>query len=144
MEKNAKNAAFFYKECKRMQRTPRSFIKNAKERKNVAFFWKEHLPNPGRFERQGWIQTFLPNKYGTILSFFRCQNFYVYDNDIFHWGPEGLNIKIKSKKVSFLRRENEDNYWRRSKKALSLCTKFVHLFTYCTLVCRGIRIRISF
>ena len=29
-----------------MQRTPRSFIKNAKERKNVAFFWKEHLPNP--------------------------------------------------------------------------------------------------
>ena len=25
----------------------RSFEKNAKERKNVAFFWKEHMPNPG-------------------------------------------------------------------------------------------------
>ena len=39
----AKNAAFFYEErkqneSKRTQRTPRSFIKNAKERKNVAFF----------------------------------------------------------------------------------------------------------
>ena len=30
-----------------MQRTKHSFIKNAKERKNVAFFWKEHMPNPG-------------------------------------------------------------------------------------------------
>ena len=29
-----------------MQRTPHSFIKNAKEHKNVAFFWKERLPNP--------------------------------------------------------------------------------------------------
>ena len=28
-----KNAAFFYKERKRMQKTPRSFIKNVKERK---------------------------------------------------------------------------------------------------------------
>ena len=26
----------------------RSFIKNAKERKNIAFFWKEYLPNPGQ------------------------------------------------------------------------------------------------
>ena len=33
IKKNAKNAAFFYKECKRMQRTPYSFIKNAKERR---------------------------------------------------------------------------------------------------------------
>ena len=32
-KKNAKNATFFYKERKRMQRTPRFFIKNAKERK---------------------------------------------------------------------------------------------------------------
>ena len=32
-KKNAKNAAFLYKERKRMQRTPHSFIKNAKERK---------------------------------------------------------------------------------------------------------------
>ena len=32
MEKNEKNAAFFYKEQKR--------------RKNVAFFWKERMPNP--------------------------------------------------------------------------------------------------
>ena len=29
-----------------MQRMPRSFMKNAKERKNVTFFWKELLPNP--------------------------------------------------------------------------------------------------
>ena len=29
-----------------MQRTPHSFIKNVKERKNVAFFWKERMPNP--------------------------------------------------------------------------------------------------
>ena len=43
---NAKNAAFFYKEGKR---TPRSFIKNAKERKNVGFFWKEPMPNPAFF-----------------------------------------------------------------------------------------------
>ena len=55
MQKNAKNATFFYKECKRMQRTQCSFIKNVKERKecNVllkrmqknirecAFFYKE-------------------------------------------------------------------------------------------------------
>ena len=32
-----------------MQRTPHSFIKIAKERKNVAFFWKEHMPNPAFF-----------------------------------------------------------------------------------------------
>ena len=31
MLKNTKNAAFYYKERKRMQRTPSSFIKNAKE-----------------------------------------------------------------------------------------------------------------
>ena len=37
-EKNAKNAAFFYKERKRMKRMLRSFIKNGKESKNVAFF----------------------------------------------------------------------------------------------------------
>ena len=39
----------FYKERKRTQknaRTLRSFEKKAKERKNVAFFWKERLPNP--------------------------------------------------------------------------------------------------
>ena len=33
-----------------MQRTPRSFIKNGKERKNVAFFWKERMPNPAKNE----------------------------------------------------------------------------------------------
>ena len=32
------NAAFFYKERKRTQRTQCSFIKNAKEREIVAFF----------------------------------------------------------------------------------------------------------
>ena len=32
--KNAKNAAFFYKECKRTQRTPNSFIKNPNERRS--------------------------------------------------------------------------------------------------------------
>ena len=26
-----------------------SFIKNAKERKNVAFFWKKRLPSPVQF-----------------------------------------------------------------------------------------------
>ena len=41
-----KNAVFFYKEWKRMQRTFRSFIKNGNESKNVAFFWKERMPNP--------------------------------------------------------------------------------------------------
>ena len=54
-----RNAAFFYKAGKRMQRTFHSFYKerkrmrerfvllekNAKERKNIAFFWKEHMPN---------------------------------------------------------------------------------------------------
>ena len=30
-----------------MQRMFRSFEKNAKERENVAFFWKERMPNPG-------------------------------------------------------------------------------------------------
>ena len=29
-----------------MQRTFHSFEKNAKERENVAFFWKERMPNP--------------------------------------------------------------------------------------------------
>ena len=28
------------------QKMFRSFIKNGKERKNVAFFWKERMPNP--------------------------------------------------------------------------------------------------
>ena len=37
-KKSAKNAAFFYKERKRTQRTLHSFIKNAKEHKNVALF----------------------------------------------------------------------------------------------------------
>ena len=37
-----------------MQRTKRSFIKNAKERKNVALFWKERMPNPG--DREGIAQ----------------------------------------------------------------------------------------
>ena len=33
--------AFFYKERKRTQRTPRSFIKTLKNAKNVPFFYKE-------------------------------------------------------------------------------------------------------
>ena len=37
-EKNAKNAMFFCKECKRMERTQCSFAKNVKERENVSFF----------------------------------------------------------------------------------------------------------
>ena len=40
MENNAKNAAFFYKERKRMQRTLGSFIKNGKKCKNIGFFEK--------------------------------------------------------------------------------------------------------
>ena len=40
-EKNAKNAAFFYKECKRTQRKQHSFAKNVKERENVSFFCKK-------------------------------------------------------------------------------------------------------
>ena len=39
---NAKNGAFFYKERKRKQRTPHSFIKNEKERKKRrVHFYKE-------------------------------------------------------------------------------------------------------
>ena len=34
-----------------MQRMFRSFEKNTKERENVAFFWKERMPNPG-YRRQ--------------------------------------------------------------------------------------------
>ena len=37
---------FFYKEWKRRQKTFRSFINDRKERKNVAFFFKERMPNP--------------------------------------------------------------------------------------------------
>ena len=44
MEKNAKNVPFFYKERKKPQRTPHSYIKNGKERKNVAFFQKNGCP----------------------------------------------------------------------------------------------------
>ena len=33
------------KECKERCVTPHSFIKNGKEGKNVAFFWKERMPN---------------------------------------------------------------------------------------------------
>ena len=36
--KERKERRVHYKECKRMQRTKHSFIKNAKERKNIAFF----------------------------------------------------------------------------------------------------------
>ena len=32
-----------------MLRMLRSFEKNVKERKNVAFFWKECMPNPGKY-----------------------------------------------------------------------------------------------
>ena len=31
-----------------MQRTPHSYLKNGKERKNVALFWKERMPNPAK------------------------------------------------------------------------------------------------
>ena len=34
------------KERKRTQRIQRSFIKNRKERKNIALCWKERMPNP--------------------------------------------------------------------------------------------------
>ena len=37
-KKNAKNAAFFYKERKITQRIPLSFIKNGKERKECRVF----------------------------------------------------------------------------------------------------------
>ena len=39
-EKNGKNATFFCKEPKRMQRMFRFFAKNAKECENVSFFCK--------------------------------------------------------------------------------------------------------
>ena len=32
-----------------MQRTTHSFIKNEKELKNAAFFWKEQMPNPAQY-----------------------------------------------------------------------------------------------
>ena len=38
-----------------MQRTPHSFIKHAKECKNVAFFWKERSPNPGSLIGIKWL-----------------------------------------------------------------------------------------
>ena len=44
-QKNAKNAAFYYKERKRMQRTPHSFIKNAKERKECRVLLKRTQKN---------------------------------------------------------------------------------------------------
>ena len=45
MRKNAKNATFFYKERKRMQRTQRSFIKNVKERKECNVLLKRMQKN---------------------------------------------------------------------------------------------------
>ena len=59
-----KNAAFFYKEHKRTQRTKHSFIKNVKELKNVAFFWKELMPNPAT--DWDWVGTCLPAPCGLI------------------------------------------------------------------------------
>ena len=38
---------FFYKERKRTKEHTVLFIKNVIERENVAFFWKECMPNPG-------------------------------------------------------------------------------------------------
>ena len=46
MQKNAKNGTFFYKECKRTQRTERSFIKNAKERKERNILLKRTDAQP--------------------------------------------------------------------------------------------------
>ena len=45
MQKNAKNATFFYKERKRMQRTQCSFIKNVKERKECNVLLKRMQKN---------------------------------------------------------------------------------------------------
>ena len=56
MEKNAKNAAFFYKEWKRMQRTLRSFIKNGKECKERHVLLKRTEKNAKTlrsFEKNG-------------------------------------------------------------------------------------------
>ena len=38
-----------------MQRMPHSFIKNGKECKNVAFFWKERMPNPEK-KAEAWFK----------------------------------------------------------------------------------------
>ena len=47
-----------------MQKMFRSFIKNGKERKNIAFFWKERVPNPVQLQRSNVeyapINFFLP------------------------------------------------------------------------------------
>ena len=40
-----------------MQKTFRSFIKKGKECKNVAFFWKERMPNPSMEVQSGHTQT---------------------------------------------------------------------------------------
>ena len=40
---------FFYKEQVRTHRLFHFFIRNGKECKNVAFFWKERMPNPAFF-----------------------------------------------------------------------------------------------
>jgi len=54
--KNAKEC----KECnvlfKRMQGTQRSFQKSTKERKNIAFFWKERMPNPEYYTAESTSQ----------------------------------------------------------------------------------------
>ena len=40
-----------------MQKMFRSFIKNGKERKNIAFFWKEGVPNPALYSSIAQIQS---------------------------------------------------------------------------------------
>ena len=46
-------------------RTLRSFEKNAQERKNLAFFWQECLPNPAQclfFKEQPWANRSGPSE----------------------------------------------------------------------------------
>ena len=48
-----------------MQKTFHSFIKNGKERKNVAFFKKEQMPNPAEKYPRDNPSTFIGRNYKT-------------------------------------------------------------------------------
>ena len=70
-KEHKKRCIFFYKERKRMQRTPRSFIKNRKERKNAAFFWKECMPisqpwSLVRFDSQYSLPSLRPSSFRNL------------------------------------------------------------------------------
>ena len=58
-----------------MQKMFRSFIKNGKERKNVAFLWKERVPNPASCSLD---PLFLWMDSGVILNFEQSMYYFWY------------------------------------------------------------------